>query len=118
AVVALGRVPARVSAPSLRSTQIRASRSPKARRGVAISFGRRSALALVVLHGERPERIAGADQDVLSAVELVCRWAIADGAAQARVPERVTCRGVERDEIRGWPAGEEEVARRGQDPRA
>ncbi len=54
---------------------------------------------LLSVHHERPERVAGADDEVLAAVHFVGDRSVADGGVEARVPQRVTGRRVQGDDV-------------------
>src|SRR5262245_22672321 len=59
---------------------------------------------------ERPQRVAGADDDVLEAFELVGDGAIARRSVEPRVPECIAGCRVERNEVADGAAGEQNVA--------
>ena len=70
-----------------------------------------------VVHHEREQTVAGADDDVLTTVHLVRDGTVRHTVAETCVPDGIACRGVQRDEILAVAAREEQVAGRGEQAR-
>src|SRR4029079_5680325 len=72
--------------------------------------GTTSALRVALVHHEGPQHVGGTDDQVLTSGHLVRDRSVAHRRVEARLPQRVAGRRVERDDVAGRTTGEEQVA--------